>query len=93
MSSSIFCKMTCSVDGCVRVSNKISLAFYLFFLVDYRLCEASQLMITCFGVAGVKANFIGTVFYTALSAIKMLLGLRFGIICFSAAFTEFTLLC
>jgi len=36
MSSSIFWKVTCLVDGCVRVSNKISLAFYIFFLADYR---------------------------------------------------------
>lgn len=88
----MFWKMTCSVDGCVRVSNKISSAVYIFFLADYRLCGASQLMITCFSDAGVKANFIGTLFYTAVSTIKMLLGLRFGIICFSAAVTEIMLL-
>ena len=82
MSSSIFWKVTCLVDGCVWVSNKLSLAFYIFFLADYRLCEASQLMITCFSDAGVKANFIETLFYTSVSTVKMLLGLRLGIICF-----------
>jgi len=84
--------MTFSVDGYVRVSNKISLAFYIFFLADYRLCEASQLMITCFSDAGVKASFIGILFYTSVPTVKVLLGLRLGIICFSAAVTEFTLL-
>jgi hypothetical protein len=84
--------MTSSVDGCVRVSNKISLAFYIFFLADYRLCGASQLMITSFSDAGVKASFIGTLFYTSVSNIQVLLCFQFGIICFSAAVTEFTLL-
>ena len=92
MTSSLFWKMMCSVGGCVRVSNKISLAFNIFFLADYRLCGASQLMITCFSDAEVKASFIGTLFYTAVLTIKILLCLRFGIICFSAAINEFMLL-
>lgn len=92
MSCSICCKMTCSVGGCIRASNKISLVFYINFLADYGLCGASQLMIACFSDARVKASFIGMLFYPALPTVKMLLGLRFGIICFSAAVTEFTLL-
>jgi hypothetical protein len=88
--SSICCKMTCSVGSCIRASNRISLAFYINFLADYGLCGTSQLMISCFSDARVKASFIGTLFYPALSTVKMLLGLRFEIICFSAAVTEFT---